>query len=295
MRFATRPAPLVQSRPQLGKEPSLTVRATFAVSAGFLGSSLAAHFVGVAGGAPPTQSGGRGAAPFEIMIDAVRSPAGPPEKFFAGFRHEGTFTASLPFCPTGSAVDLEWLGPLGAVRGKREFTCGDGSGTITGSQQVLETDLSTYLKGVWRIVAGTGPYATLRGKGTFSTALTGDDVLRRRIHETWSGLTGFDATPPRIAVSRARVDKLKRPRGAYSGRIVFSAQDGSEEGGVSYLMTVRGGTHLLASRSGIASPTASITFRVRPRPTIRRLRVVIVASDALGNESTISRLLKLPR
>lgn len=278
-----------------GKEPTFTVLIAFACSAGFLSASLAAHAFGVAGGAAPTQSGGRDAAPFEIVIDAVRRPASPPEKFFAGFRHEGTFTASLPFCPAGSTVDLEWLGPLGSVRGTREFACGDGSGTVTASQQVIETDLTTYLKGVWRIVGGTGPYATLRGKGTFSTAMTGDDVSTRRIHETWSGVSGFDASPPTIAISQARVNKLKRPQGAYSGRIVFSARDGSEEGVVSYRMTVRSGAQLLASRSGIASPTATVTFRVRPRRAVRTLSVVIVVSDALGNESTTSRMLQLPR
>ena len=241
---------------------------------------------------------GAGAAPtsFELVIDGFRSPAGPVEKFFAEFRNEGPFTASVPLCSSGYAVDLEWLGPLGSVRGLRQFTCTDGSGGITARQRVLRTDLATFLEGDWRIVEGTGRYATLRGKGTFATALFGDPeaVTTRTFRETWHGLTDFDNVPPTIAISRASVKRLRRPQGSYTIRIVLSARDDNEGNATTYRIGVRSGAGELASRSGeTTSGTVSATFRVRPKKSARSLQLVIVASDPLGNERTVTRRLNL--
>ena len=233
--------------------------------------------------------------PFEIVIDGFRSPATPVEKFFSGFRNEGPFSASNPFCSGGYAVDLEWLGPLGLVHGTRQFSCTDGSGSITARQRVLETDLNTYLKGDWRIVAGTGPYAKLRGKGTFATVMGGDDFATRTFRETWNGVVDFDDTPPTVAVTTVKAQKLRRPAGAYSIRVAFSARDENAETAVAYKVSIHSGDRVAASRSGETSATASATLRVRLWKSERRtLRLVVVGSDAVGNEHIVSRLLRVP-
>jgi hypothetical protein len=242
---------------------------------------------------------GARAAPssFELVIDGFRSPAAPVETFFAGFRNEGPFTASASFCSSGYAVDLEWLGPLGSVHGTRQFTCSDGSGSVTARQRVLRTDLTTFLEGDWQIAEGTGQYATLRGKGTFATVLSGDpnSPATRTFRETWRGVVDFDAMPPMIAISRASAERLRRPAGAYRIRIGISVRDGSQANAVSYRIAVRSGAGELASKSGeTTSGTASTTLRVRPKKNVRSLRLVIVASDPLGNERTVTRSLRLP-
>jgi hypothetical protein len=250
--------------------------------------TMGALVTGVARAAPSS---------FELLIDGFRSPAAPPEKFFASFRNEGPFTASAVFCSSGYAIDLEWLGPLGAVHGLRQFSCSDGMGSVTARQRVLRTDLTTYLEGDWRIVDGTGRYATLRGKGTFATALGGDpiDPTTRTFRETWRGLVDFDAVPPTVAISRAKAERLRRPTGSYSIGIAFTARDAGEGSAVSYRITVGSGAAVLVARSGeTTSGTASATFRVRPKKNVKSLRLVIVASDPLGNERTVTRSVKLP-
>ena len=245
--------------------------------------------------APASQDVRAAPGQFEAVIDGFRSPATPVEKFFSGFRNEGPFSASSPFCSSGYAVDLEWLGPLGLVHGTRQFSCSDGSGSITARQRVLETDLNTYLKGDWRVVEGTGPYAKLRGKGTFATVLSGDDFAARTFRETWSGLVDFDDTPPAVAVTTVKAQKLRRPAGAYSIRVAFSARDENAETAVAYKVSIHSGDRVAASKYGKTSGTVSATLRVRLWKSERRnLRVVIAGSDALGNEHVVSRLLRLP-
>ena len=99
----------------------------------------------------------------EAVIDGFRSPAAPVESSSPA-SDEGPFSASFPFCSTGYAVDLEWLGPLGLVHGMRQFSCSDGSGSITARQRVLQTDLNTYLKGDWKIVDEPGRTASCGGR-----------------------------------------------------------------------------------------------------------------------------------
>ena len=232
--------------------------------------------------------------PFEVVIDGFRSPATPVEKFFSGFRNEGSFSASSPFCSSGYAVDLEWLGPLGLVHGTRQFSCSDGTGSITAQLRVLQTDLNTYLKGDWKIVAGTGPYEKLRGKGTFASVLSGDDFASRTFRETWSGLVDFDDIAPAVALTTAKAQKLRRPAGAYSVRVALSTRD-ENAAAVAYKISIQSGDRVAASRSGETSGTASATLRVRLWKSERRtLRLVIGGSDAVGNEHLVSRLLKMP-
>lgn len=81
----------------------------------------------------------------------------------AGLRHEGRFTASAPFCPTGKAVDVRDIEtePLTVLL---TFACDDGTGTFTAYMPALAGEHGGV--GAWKIVDGAGRYATLRGIGT---------------------------------------------------------------------------------------------------------------------------------
>jgi hypothetical protein len=230
---------------------------------------------------------------FELVMNGFHTAAGPPEKFSFGFRHEGPFAASAPFCSSGYAVDLEYLAQ--PVTGLRRFACSDGSGSITARKFVLSANAQfTHEEGVWAIVEGTGPYSTLRGKGTYvNDFVSGNpaDHITTTFRETWRGVIDFDVRPPDVSISQASAKRLRRPKGAYSIRIAFSARDGSEGNMVSYSISVSG---YPVYRSGRTSGTVSTTFRVRPSPRVRRLRLVVVASDPVGNETRVTRQLRLP-
>jgi len=228
----------------------------------------------------------------ELVMNGFHSAAGPPEKFSFGFRHEGPFTASAPFCSSGYAVDLELLSGTAL----RQITCADGSAGITVRKYVLQANAQfTHEEGTWTIVEGTGAYLTLRGKGTYvSDFVSGNpaDHITTTFRETWRGVIDFDVTPPEVSISRASAKRLRRPKGAYSIRIAFSARDGNEGNAVSYVISVKG---YPVYRSGTTtSGTVSTTLRVRPSARVRRLRLVVVASDPVGNQTRVARQLRLP-
>jgi hypothetical protein len=232
---------------------------------------------------------------FELVMNGFHSAAEPREKFSFGFRHEGPFAASAPFCSSGYAVDLEFVVP---GTGLRQFTCNDGSGSITARKVVLRANAQfTHEEGVWAIVEGTGRYSTLRGKGTtVNDFVSGDpaDHITTSFREAWSGVIDFDVTPPEVSISQASAKQLRRPKGAYSVRVAISARDGSEGNAVSYAITVSG-SGVFVRRSGtMTSGTVSTTFRVRPGKRVRRLQLVVVASDPVGNETKVARQLRLP-
>lgn len=247
--------------------------------------SVAALFTGVGRAAPSS---------FELVVNGFHRAAGPPEKFALGFRHEGPFTASVPFCASGYMVEVE--APLPGL-GLRQFTCNDGSGSVTTRKSIVRADPQfTHEEGVWAIVEGAGRYASLRGKGTYVTDhVSGDpgDHIATAYREVWRGVIDFDATPPVVRISAASAKPLARPKGTYSVRVVFTAEDGNDGNAVSYAMTMSG-PGVFVRRTGTASGTVATTFRVRPRKRVRRLQVLVVASDPVGNETRVGRQLKLP-
>jgi hypothetical protein len=119
---------------------------------------------------------------------------------------------------------------------RRQFTCSDGSGTITAEKFVRRADvLFTHEEAVWAIVEGTGRYSTLRGKGTSVTELvSGDpaDHIKTTFREIWHGVIDFDVTPPEVSISRASVQRLRRPKGSYSipGRVLRSRRQRGKRG-----------------------------------------------------------------
>jgi hypothetical protein len=229
---------------------------------------------------------------FELVMDGFHSAAGPPERFSFGFRHEGPFVSSAPFCSSGYAVDLELLSGTAL----RQLECAGGSASITVRKLVLQANSQfTHEEGTWTIVDGTGAYSNLRGKGTYvSDFVSGNpaDHITTRFRETWRGVIDFDVTAPEVRILRASARRLRRPKGAYSIRIAFSARDGSDGNAVSYVVSVIG---YPAYRSGTTtSGNVSTTLRIRPSARVRRLRLVVAASDPVGNQTRLARQLQLP-
>lgn len=236
-------------------------------------------------GALPSAAGTAAPSSFELVFEGRHEAA-------AELRHTGSFTASSPFCSSGSATTLRVTGD---ATGTRLLTCADGSGSATALVVSIVGEHGG--AGVWRIASGTGQYTSLRGRGTFrSTRTAGDpgDHASITFRSTWTGIADHDDTPPAIAISRASVTKLRRPAGSYVLRVAFSAREAS--GAVRYRIAISGKGAFLASRLGeTPSGKASVAIRVRPAKHTRRLRIEITTSDPLGNETASSRDVTLPR
>lgn len=211
-------------------------------------------------------------------------------------RYEGPFTASAPFCASGYAVDLtyEFGLPITTIR---RYTCSDGSGDITARVEPSQTEHYRGGSGSWRIVAGTGQYATLRGTGNWST-LSGwgeGNIAMVAFRTSWRGVVAFNDVAPQLSIKAATAESFPSTKHVYRLAIVFAAQDDSDGGLVSYRLTVRGGRHELAYKTGTAtSGPVSITLRISAPQQTQRLTVQISASDAIGNQRTIARSLRLP-
>ena len=232
---------------------------------------------------------------FELVVkNGIHTAAGPSERFSLGFRHEGAFTASAPFCSSGYAVDLALQPPTEL----RQFTCADGSGSITARKVIMRADAQfTHEEAVWAIVEGTSRYSMLRGKGTaVLDTVSGDPAnhITTSFDETWNGVIDFDVTRPTVTISQSSAKRLQRPKGAYVLRIAFSARDGSAGNAVAYAMTVSGGGAFVRRSATTTTGAVSIMFRMRPEKGTRRLRLTLVASDPVGNETRVVRRLRLP-
>jgi hypothetical protein len=213
----------------------------------------------------------------------------------AALLHEGTFTTSSSFCPSGSAADVSVEATTDTAL--RRFTCTGGGGDFSARIAPLPAEHGG--TGTWQIVEGTGPLADLRGKGTWtSTRLSGrpDDPATITFRSTWDGVAALDISPPAIGVTSASTRKLKRPKGAYTMRVTLSLTD---DGGdpVSYVLQVvdprkpRGS--LIYKLGQPTSGSAALTFRIKPVKGTRAVRVEVVATDAVGNEASATKLLRL--
>jgi len=250
----------------------------------FVVAGLAAPVVlgiGATAGAAP-------AAPvaFELEYFANHVPNADSSKFPGGFRHEGPFTASAPFCPTGTGVDLRHFGVTGA---DRLFTCDDGSGTATLNLVGDEHNIP----GAWKFIEGTGRYATLRGQG----ASPGSFAPGFDHHANYRGVVDFDNVAPTISISTAAVKKPSRPKGPHTLKVVFSAPDNVAGNQVAYTLTAQSAGLYLGSRSGQTSGTpVTVTLRIRPAKTARMVRIAITASDQVQNSAkAVSRTVRISR
>jgi hypothetical protein len=264
------------------------VAATFVV-----GASIAVGAVnGVA--APKT------ATPFELVVAGFNQQVPQSTDFPFGIRHAGTFTASSPFCASGTFADLtndfldSWVD-------SRLYTCADGSGTLTTEQEDW-FELKPPYTSTWRILGGTGRYADLRGKGSFlgGPPLTGCpcDPLNVTYHSTFSGIVDFDVVGPTITVSKAKVTKLRRPPGSYSLRLRLAMRDNEEGSAIAYMVAVEpagGGLYLAQTTGSSPAGTVTTTLRIRPQKGARKILLHARAEDPLGNWRWVTRRLTLPR
>jgi len=232
-------------------------------------------------------AGGAGAdvpASFQLVFDG---------KHNAAFLHEGTFTASGSWCPSGSAADVSVDGATDTA--VRQFNC-PGGGTFTATVTPLPAEHGG--TGTWQIVSGSGPLAELRGKGTFtSTRLSGssDNPATITFRSTWQGAAAFDVVPPAVGVTKWSARKLKRPAGAYDVRLVLSLTD--TDGPVSFVLQVvdpRKPLNSFVYKLGkTATGTATSAFRIKVPKKTRIVEIKIDASDAVGNESALAQKIRL--
>jgi hypothetical protein len=246
---------------------------------GVLAAMAAFALVGVGG------AGGAGVPAFHLVFDGKHTPE---------LLHEGTFTSSAPWCPSGSAADVDINDvTLTAVR---RFTC-DGGGDFTAKISPLAAEHGG--GGAWQITGGSGPLTDLRGKGTFtSERLSGrsDDPTTITFRSTWDGAADFDVTPPTVGVTSVSLRKLTRPVGTYSFRVVLALSD-DHGGPVSYVLRLVDPRKPLVGivfKNGTAIGTAVSTFRAKLPRTMRLARVKVDASDAVGNASAAAKTVRLP-
>jgi hypothetical protein len=113
---------------------------------------------------------------------------------------------------------------------------------------------------------------------------------------TLAGHAVEDTVPPSIAVSSTKLVRLRHPRGVYSLRLRAVIRDDIAGNPVGYTVVVKGGGLALARRIGTtAFGTLSLALRVRPRRASRSIRVVVTAIDPVGNEASLTRIVRLPR
>jgi hypothetical protein len=231
---------------------------------------------------------GASGAPTPVMLtfDGIHvSDASLP----AGIRHEGRFTATPPLCVRGSAVDVEdvEVEPLSVMR---RYTCDDGSGTFTAFLPVIAGEHGG--NGTWKIVDGTGRYATLRGIGTYSGRLVSGDpnnFVTIVFQTSWDGVVDFDAIPPMLTAT-SHATKVRRPPRTYNVRTVISADEPS----FAYSVDIRAGKRYLALKTGNSnSRSLTVTRRVRVARGTRSISVLVTIADAVGNETTTTLVVKL--
>jgi hypothetical protein len=270
-----------------------------------LTAAIAMSAIGATALGAPTQT-----SPFELTL----------EYRFTGWEEagtwgEGTFAALAPFCRSGSFVELRDRG-IGASSTYR-FTCNDGSGSLVISTSISPADhypgQPPVVLGSWKVLEGTGGYAGLRGTGSQRSVIQGEKLdpdcvppdgldewcLIPVWRSTLEGVAAEDAVAPSVDFSSVRVTKLARPAGAYSLDVGIALRDDVEGNPLSYLLRVTPTTsarELARSFGTTRDGTASMTMRVRYyKPPKRAVLLRLSASDEVGNESSVNRVLRLPR
>jgi hypothetical protein len=256
----------------------------------------AAMAVGAVGAAASPMT----AIPFELVVDGSNQQVPQSPDFPFGVRHVGTFTASSPFCASGTFADLT-NDFLDSSADSRLYTCADGSGTLT-TQQEDWFELKPPYTSTWHILGGTGSFADLRGKGSYfgGPPLGGnhEDPFSVTYRSTYRGIVDFDVVGPTITVSNAKLTKLRRPAGAYSLRLALSMSDKERGSRISYTVWVEpggGGLYIAQKKGSTAAGTVTMTIRFRPASGMRAVRLELGAEDPVGNWRWITHRMSLPR
>ena len=205
--------------------------------------------------------------PFELALHAGHETVTASPTYPFGLRHTGTFTSRAPFCSSGTLLDVQVVGLVSPIRARRQFTCDDGSGTLTFAVEMPALEHEPPFTNTWSIEQGTGRYAGLRGRGTYrGEILSGDpgDFGSIVFRAAWQGVSDTDTAAPSMSVTAAKATKLRRPAGTYSIRLVLVASDDVADNAVSYRVTATGSGFTPVTKLGTtATGTASLTFRVR--------------------------------
>jgi hypothetical protein len=202
--------------------------------------------------------------------------------------HLGTFTAGPPLCPSGKFFDTA----VGTTVVTREFTCDDGSGVFIGKMiDKIELEHCTCEGGQWRIVSGTGAMAHLRGRGGRSNELLSGDPYPI-FRDTWSGIADLDSVAP--AIGRLRVVTSRAGATAYAVRVSFHVQDDVTANSVTYRVLATAGKRAAAKAALVSPGVQTVGLTIAAAKNVRRLRVVITATDPVGNARTVTQLLALP-
>jgi hypothetical protein len=211
----------------------------------------------------------------------------------AALLHEGTFTTSSSWCPSGTAGDTAI--DDATLTATRLFRCAAG-GDFTAKVTPLSAEHGGI--GSWQIVAGSGALADLRGMGTFASTRVsgGPDPATVTFRSTWDGPADFDATPPVVALTRSSVRKLTRPKNTYNVRLALSLIDAGG-GPVSFVLQLVDSGHpatTFAYKLGkTASGSLTRTIRIKVPKKTRRIRLGLEASDQLGNTSSLVKVISL--
>jgi len=243
------------------------------------GALLALAVVAFAAAGVTAEGARKAPAEFRLVFDGRHTPA---------LLHEGPFTTSASFCPSGYAADTTIEADTETA--VRAFTCAGTPQAFTARIKPVPAEHRG--GGTWQIVSGTGGLAELRGKGTWqSVRLSGtdDDPASITYRSTWQGVVDFDSAPPAIAVAKSSAQKLRRPAGAF--RLTFALTFAEPAGSaVSYELTVIDPRNSLqVSKFGETSTgTASVGLRVRPTKRTRILRVTVHATDPVGNAAQLA-------
>lgn len=223
-----------------------------------------------------------------LIFDGAHTPGVGP----TNLRHEGSFTASSPLCPSGHGADSEFVYPMATLR---EYTCKDGSGSFTALVDPIIAEHGG--PGVWKIIGGTGRYRKLRGRGTFESELVNGslaDEANVTFRSTWVGVADFDDVAPTIRATRASATKLRRPKGVYLLRIAFSTRDDLVGNAVEYLLLPTSGSLRLPFSEGrTTSGDVSVALKIRPTGRLRQLLLEIRVTDPVGNQRRVVRSVKL--
>ena len=212
-----------------------------------------------------------------------------------GILHEGSFTASVPFCPSGTGADLLVTGTRPTVS-YRLLSCDDGSGAWTVRLVDGSAERASGRSGSWRVVEGSGAYAELRGMGTLTGVSLQDQSGTPAFRSTWTGVVDFDDVAPPIVLLRTRVTRRPGSPGELLAEAAFTAADDVDGNRVSYRFAAFRSRTVIASRTGdVGAGATSVTLRIDPPQRARFVRLEIEAWDPVGNTRVVARSHELPR